>query len=205
MDDVKRDNPTDMADTPPEGHPDEEALLTSNGASPNGDLSTPTTDGKDDVPATPEPEPVTTATPLMGRPVRGDKRDTTEAATTMVAASAAATSTNTLVEAGDAAQEAVAAPESTAAMITEPQPTAEQQLEVKRQPLWKSVVSFIVGSRWVFAIPAVLIALYAGRLVEDNRTSVISRSAVPPDQSWQLFAVAGALLVLAAWPRRARR
>src|SRR6476661_1321244 len=69
----------------------------------------------------------------------------------------------------------------------------EQNAPRKRPWLFRAAGA----TRWVLAVPAVLLALYAEQAIRQALASP-DRPPEPPLLSWQLYAVAGLLLALAA-------
>lgn len=80
---------------------------------------------------------------------------------------------------------------------SEPSSAPEAPTRETRSPLRR-----LVAARWLLALPALLLTLYAGQLVEQART-VQSVVPVPPTLAWFLFGVAALLMAVAAWPARA--
>ncbi len=177
MDDAKRDTHATMASGT---HPDGGTTLV-DGASAvigaaNGSEASATIADPPDV--QPQDDPA----PIMGRPVRQDDQDATLA---------------TILATPTTEESQLAPPQ-------EPTPIGEPALVTKaaRKPLWSQVLSVIIGSRWLLAIPAVWLALSAGYAVEQARSSLTARPTEPPSDSWQQFALAGLLLAIAVFPKR---
>ena len=195
MDDAKRDTHAPMASG---ANPDGATTL-DNGASPavagsNGSETASTVEETTAVQAA-------TTQQLMGRPVRRDSQDGDDQTTPLAAvATPSDEEATTLVEPAPIEQTVLVEP----APAQEPEPGQgpEPVTKAKRGPIWRQLVSLIVGSRWIFAIPAVWITLSTGYAVEQARISVAGRPPAPPDNSWQQFALAGLLLVVAVFPKR---
>src|SRR5437899_2576088 len=83
-----------------------------------------------------------------------------------------------------------------------PAPPPEGVTEQPTRPKRPNPLTRLLAARWVLAVPAIALALYAGQLTEQTRTS-FGRPLVPPVLIWQLLGLAGLLLAIAVWPYRA--
>src|SRR5437016_4906286 len=71
----------------------------------------------------------------------------------------------------------------------------------KRRNVFWIFLGLVAGTRWILAIPAIALAVYAGKMIEDARVSQV-RPPDPPLLGWQLLGLAGFLLAVAALPGR---
>src|SRR5438045_848890 len=65
----------------------------------------------------------------------------------------------------------------------------------KRRSFLLTYLSLVAGSRWLLAIPAIALAIYGGKIIEDARVSP-NRPVDPPLLGWQLMGLAGLLLAV---------